>query len=119
MAYQAKHRFAPISARKARLVVDLVRGKSLQEAINIARFSRKRAGYLIGKLLMSAQANAQNKGEDAATNLYVKRAWADEGPTRTKYTPRARGMATPIRKRMSHIAVELDTIQMEQATEEA
>lgn len=111
MAYQVSHRFAPISPRKARLVLDMVRGKPLGEAMSIVQYSPKRAASFVSKLLHSAQANAQEQGEAGMQNLNVVRAWADEGPMRTKYRPRARGMATPIEKRYSHINIELDTVQ--------
>jgi len=108
MPYAASHRYAPISARKARLVLDLIRGKALGEALSIVQFNQKRAAHLVGKVLQSAQANAQEQGVGRPNELRVSRAWADEGPTRGKWRPRARGMAAPIRRRMSHINVELD-----------
>lgn len=110
MAYVARHRFAPISARKARLVLDTIRGKRLDEALSILQFSPKRAAYLIGKVLKSAQANAEAQAEGSLASLCVTRAFADEGPTRRKWRPRARGMASPIRRRRSHIIIELDRV---------
>jgi large subunit ribosomal protein L22 len=117
MAYVAKHKFAPISPRKARLVADQVRGKTLGEAMNICRFSRKRAAQFIGKVLASAQGNARDRGESAVYNLYVSAAKVDEGPTRKKWRCRARGMATPIFNRTSHIEIELDTVAQTAAQE--
>lgn len=113
MAYIAKHRYAPISASKARLVVDMVRGKTLDDALNVCQFSRQRAAVFLGKVLKSAQANAREKDDVAGHLLYVSRVKVDEGPTRKKFICRARGMATPRRARSSHITVELDTIQQD------
>ncbi len=110
MAYVAKHRFAPISPQKARLVLDLVRGKSLEEALNLCAFSPKRAATLVGKVLKSAQANARELGEESLRDLAVTAAYADEGPTRAKWRPRARGMASPVERQTSHIVIELDAV---------
>ncbi|MHC4870407.1 MAG: 50S ribosomal protein L22 [Planctomycetota bacterium] len=115
MAYTAKHKYAPISARKARLVVDLVRGKTLDDALNICSFSRKRAAHFIGKVLQSAQANAREKDDVAGHLLYVEKAIVDEGPTRKKWICRARGMASPRRARSSHITVELGKLNQSEA----
>jgi large subunit ribosomal protein L22 len=117
MAYAAKHRFAPISARKARLVLDMIRGMPLEEALSVLTYSKKRAAAVVRKVVESARANALDLGEDQPGELYVSRAWADEGPTRTKWRPRARGMASPINQRRSHINIELDTLVAESLNE--
>jgi large subunit ribosomal protein L22 len=111
MGYVAKHRFAPISPRKARLVLDLIRGKRLNDALAAVDFCPKRAAGLVGKVLKSAQAGALEAGESSLGNLVVKTAVADEGPVRRKWRARARGMASTIRKRTSHITIELETLQ--------
>jgi large subunit ribosomal protein L22 len=95
-----------ISPRKVRLVVDIVRGKSVSQAMNILAFTRKKAALPVQKLLKSAVANAvENHGVRDADDLVIDRIMVDEGPTLKRFTPRARGRATPIRKRTSHIRI--------------
>jgi large subunit ribosomal protein L22 len=119
MAYTATHKFAHISARKARLVVDQVRGKMLDEALDACRFSKKRAAPMVVKVLKSAQANAREAGESASHTLLISKAVVDEGPTRKKWRARARGMATPIHARTSHIKIELVSLAADtEGTEE-
>lgn len=101
-------RFIRISPRKLRLVSDLVRGKMVSLAINTLKFTPKRGAKIVYKTLMSAVANAENKGAKDIDNLYVKKIWVDEGPTMKRFMPRAQGRATTIRKRMSHINILLD-----------
>lgn len=97
-----------ISPRKVRMVADAVRGKSVSQAISILTFTRKKAAEPVQKLLQSAVANAvENDGVDDVDNLMIDRIAVDEGPTLKRYTPRARGRATPIRKRTSHIRIAL------------
>jgi large subunit ribosomal protein L22 len=97
-----------ISPRKARLVVDTVRGKSVSQALSILAFTHKKAALPVQKLLKSAVANAvENHGVSDVDNLVIDRIMVDEGPTLKRFTPRARGRATPIRKRTSHIRVTL------------
>ena len=97
-----------ISPRKVRMVADAVRGKSVSQAMNILTFTRKKAAFPVQKLLKSAVANAvENDGVDDVDNLMIDRIAVDEGPTLKRYTPRARGRATPIRKRTSHIRIAL------------
>jgi large subunit ribosomal protein L22 len=97
-----------ISPRKARLVVDAVRGKSVSQALSILAFTRKKAASPVQKLIKSAVANAvENHGVSDVDNLVVDRIVVDEGPALKRFTPRARGRATPIRKRTSHIRVTL------------
>jgi len=104
MAWQAKHRFARISARKARLVADLVRGQEVQEAMNILKFTPNRAAGMVSKVLQSAIANA-NEAEADVESLIVSEAFVDEGPTIKRWHPKDRGRAHPILKRTSHITV--------------
>lgn len=95
-----------ISPRKVRLVVDAVRGKSVNQAMNILAFTRKKAARPVQKLLKSAVANAvENHGVRDVDDLVIDRITVDEGPTLKRFTPRARGRATPIHKRTSHIRV--------------
>lgn len=98
-------RNARTSAQKARLVCDLIRGKSVEEALNICKFSTKKAAKLIYKLLNSAVANATNNQNLDVTDFRVKTIYADEGPTMKRIMPRAKGRADHIRKRTSHITV--------------
>src|SRR6195952_3544830 len=101
----AKARFVHISASKARRVIDLVRGKSVAEALDILRWAPQAASEPIAKVIASAAANAQNNdGLDPAT-LVVATVMADEGPTAKRIRPRAQGRAYRIRKRTSHITV--------------
>jgi large subunit ribosomal protein L22 len=97
-----------ISPRKVRMVVDTVRGKSVSQAMNILMFTRKKAAKPVQKLLRSAVANAnENDGISEVDDLFIDRIMVDEGPTLKRYTPRARGRATPIHKRTSHIQIVL------------
>ena len=95
-----------ISPRKVRMVVDTVRGKSVSQALSILGFTRKKAALPVQKLLKSAVANAvENGGVNDVETLVIDRIMVDEGPTLKRYMPRARGRATPIRKRTSHIRI--------------
>jgi large subunit ribosomal protein L22 len=101
----ASARFVRVSASKARRVIDLVRGKSVTEALDILRWAPQAASEPVAKVIASAAANAQNNdGLDPAT-LIVASVYADEGPTAKRIRPRAQGRAYRIRKRTSHITV--------------
>jgi large subunit ribosomal protein L22 len=103
MEARAQARYVRVSARKARLVLDLVRGKAVPRAQEILKFSDRNVSEVIEKCLNSAVANA---GRDVkAENLYVKTTYADEGPTLKRFRPRAKGSASRIRKRSCHITV--------------
>ena len=108
MEARAIARYIRMSPRKARQVVDLVRGKSVEEAINLLHFTPRRASTPVEKLLRSAVANAMNK-EDASKldpeDLFIKRIWVDKGPTMRRYNPGPMGRASIIRKRFCHISV--------------
>ena len=106
MTYQASHRFARISPRKARLVADLVRGQGIEEAMATLEFSKRRGAYYLRNVLKSAVANAEEKDADVTT-LFIESTWVDEGPTLKRFQPKDRGRAHPIRKRTSHIHVRL------------
>ncbi|MBM5396744.1 50S ribosomal protein L22 [Vibrio parahaemolyticus] len=101
----AKHNFARISPQKARLVADLIRGKSVDQALEILTFSNKKAAVIVKKVLESAIANAEhNEGADI-DDLNVAKIFVDEGPTMKRIMPRAKGRADRILKRSSHITV--------------
>ena len=107
MGYNAKHRFARIAPRKARLVADLIRGQSIDAAMVELEMSKKRAAYYFRGVLKSAIANAE-EGEADVSTLYVSESRVDEGPTIKRWRPKDRGRAHPIRKRTSHLHVTLD-----------
>ncbi len=101
----AKLRNAKISAQKVRLVVDQIRGMPVERAVDLLRFSNKKAAHIVGKVLNSAIANAEhNEGADI-DELKVSTAFVDEGPTYKRIQPRAKGRANRILKRSSHISV--------------
>ena len=105
----AKARFVHVSATKARRVIDLVRGKSVDEALHILRWAPQAASEPVAKVIASAAANAQNnEGLDPST-LVVATVYADEGPTAKRIRPRAQGRAFRIRKRTSHITVVVES----------
>jgi len=108
MEIKATLKYLRSTARKTRLVVDMVRGKKVEEAINILNFSPRKAALPVAKLIHSAVANAEEKGEVDVDTLYVKKIFVDEGPTMKRFMPRAMGRATKINKRTSHITVVLD-----------
>ncbi|MGE3973433.1 MAG: 50S ribosomal protein L22 [Bdellovibrionales bacterium] len=108
MEVTAKLRYARVSAQKARLVSDLVRGKDVNEALRTLTFMNKKTAGLLKKLIESAVANANQKQVIDVDNLYVKTLTVDQGPVLKRYTPRAQGRATEIRKKMSHINLVLD-----------
>jgi large subunit ribosomal protein L22 len=103
----ASVRRVPISAQKVRLVVDLVRGKDVQEAIEMLRFVPNRAAQPISKLVSSAMANAEENFGISREDLYIHRIFADEGPTRKWRRFGARGRFKPWLHRSSHITVVL------------
>ncbi|MBW1704640.1 MAG: 50S ribosomal protein L22 [Deltaproteobacteria bacterium] len=108
METSAVAKFVRISPRKIRLIMDQVRGKKVEEALNMLSFAPQKGALILKKLINSAVANAeQNSGVDVDA-LLVKRVYADEGPTLKRFRPRAQGRATKIRKRSSHLTVVLD-----------
>lgn len=110
MEVKAKAKHIRISPRKVRLVVDVVRGKNVGNALNQLKFTNKKAAGPIQKLIDSAIANAVNDFELAKDNLFIKEIRVDEGATMKRWMPRARGRATPIRKRTSHISLVLGEV---------
>ena len=107
MEVTAKLRYLRIAPRKVRLVADLVRGKSVEEATHILNFTRKRAAKPLLKLLNSAVANASHNFQLKKENLYISKILVNEGPKLKRWRPRARGMAYEIQKKTSHITLTL------------
>ena len=105
--FQAKLRFLPLSAQKVRLVVDLVRGKDVVEAMEMLRFVQKRSAQPVRKLLASAVSNAEENFGVSRDDLYVAKIFADEAPTRRWRRFGARGRFKPILRRTSHVTVVL------------
>jgi large subunit ribosomal protein L22 len=119
MAFRASHRHARISARKVRLLADMVRNKPADEALDILRFQPQRGAVMLARVIESAVANAQNPDHPlnrdtrrgrALADLVVTTATVDGGPMFKRMRPRARGMSFMIRKRSSHINVVIEDI---------
>ncbi len=107
MEAKAMLRYARISSRKVKIVIDLIRNKKVSEALAILKAVPKGASPIVEKLLKSAIANAENNHNMSADELVVAEAYANQGPTLKRIIPRAQGRATRIRKRTSHITVVL------------
>jgi len=108
MEAKAIAKYIRVSPQKARLVVDLVRGKNIEEAKKILQFTRKYSAGVVNKVLKSAIANAKQNPNIDESILYVKEIFVDQGPSLKRWRARAQGRAAAIRKRMSHITVILD-----------
>ncbi len=104
---RAKLSYARISSRKVKIVIDMIRNKSVGEALAILKLTPKAASEIVEKLLNSAIANAENNHEMDVEKLYVAEIFANQGPTLKRIRPRAQGRAFRIRKRTSHITVVL------------
>ncbi|HEX4130188.1 MAG TPA: 50S ribosomal protein L22 [Pirellulales bacterium] len=117
MPYKATHKHARISARKVRLIADLIRGKHADEALDLLRYMPQRGARLIEKVLKSALGNAEEQRATNVTNLVVTEARVDEGPMFKRVQPRSRGQAFLIKKRTSHIHVTLDSLYAQAAAE--
>ena len=100
-------KYVRISSRKVKIVIDLIRGKSVDEALAIVKYTPKAASEIIEKLLKSAIANAENNHNMAHEKLYVAEVYANQGPTLKRIRPAAKGSAVRIRKRTSHITIVL------------
>lgn len=105
MEASAKLMGVKISPQKAKLVVDLVRGKSVKEAYDILAYANKFAAPVVAKLIKSAAANAVNNKQMDEASLYIKEIWVCPGRTLKRFMPRAKGSASRILKRTSHINV--------------
>lgn len=105
MEAKAQARYVRLAPRKARDVVNLIQKKDIDEALSILRYTPRRAAGVIAKVVNSAAANAENNLEMKRDELYIDRAFVDEGPTMKRVQPRARGRRNLIFKRTSHITV--------------
>ena len=104
---RATLKYSRISARKVKIVADLVRGKDVDEALAIVKFTPKASSEILEKLLKSAIANAENNHDMKHENLYVAEIYANQGPTLKRIRPAAKGSAVRIRKRTSHVTIVL------------
>lgn len=109
MEAKAIARYVRVSPRKARVVVDLVRGKSVPQAQEILAFTNRGIAETVEKVLNSAVANAENLHHVRPETLYVKECYVDEGPTLKRIRPRAKGSASRINKRTAHITIVVAT----------
>ncbi len=105
----ARARYVRVSPRKARRVVDLIKGRSASDAQVVLQFAPQTASGPVSKALASAVANAENNQSLDPDTLWVHRAYVDEGPTLKRFRPRAQGRAFRIRKRTSHITIEVES----------
>ncbi len=110
MESRAVARFIRISPRKVRLIMDEIRGRRIEEALNQLSFAPQKGAFILKKLINSAVANAEQNFKMDVDKLYIKRIYADEGPILKRFRPRAMGRAMRIRKRTSHLTVVLDEI---------
>lgn len=108
MEIKATAKTLRIPPRKARIVIDLIRGKDINEAAAILKFTPNIAAVSVGKILNSAVSNAINNNDMQEDKLYVKACYADEGVTLKRFMPRAKGSASAIHKRTSHITIVVD-----------
>lgn len=113
----ARARYVRVTPMKARRVVELIQGRSVQEALAVLEFAPQAASALVSKVLASAMANAQNNLQVDPDTLVVYRAFVDEGPTLKRFRPRAQGRAYRIRKRTSHITVEVESVPQRQTAQ--
>lgn len=105
MESKSQAKYIRISPRKVRIVVDQIRGKSVEDARIALRFIQRGAAEVVESVLNSAVANAEDQHKLRAESLYVEKAFVDEGPTLKRYRPRAKGSASRINKRTCHITV--------------
>lgn len=108
MEVRAAARYIRISPRKIRLLMREIRGKRVEEALNVLAFAPQRGAPILRKLINSAVANASQYPDTDVDNLFIKHVFADQGPTLKRFRPRAMGRATRIRRRTSHLTVVLD-----------
>lgn len=108
MEAKANLRYLRMAPRKVRLVADLVRGRDVNEAIQILSFLNKKAALIVKKLVQSAVANADQKKTIDVDTLYIKHLTVDQGPTLKRYMPRAMGRASEIKKKTSHVNLVLE-----------
>ena len=108
MESKAVAKFVRITPRKVRIVLDLIRGKNVAEAFAILKFTPKAGADVVEQLLRSALANAENNFDMDVDKLFIKTAFADQGPTLKRIHPRSRGQAFKILKRTSHVTIVVD-----------
>jgi len=108
----AKATYVRVTPMKARRVIELIRNKPAQEALTVLKFAPQAAAEPVGKVLASAIANAEHNFSLDPETLIVSRAFVDEGPTLKRFQPRAQGRAYRIRKRTSHITIEVESIEL-------
>jgi len=108
MESSAVAKYIRISPRKVRLIMDEIRGRKVEEAINMLTFTPQKGGKILKKLVNSALANAQQNSGVDVDKLFISRIFADEGPTLKRFSPRAQGRATRILKRTCHLTVFLN-----------
>jgi large subunit ribosomal protein L22 len=114
MEFKASHRYAPMSARKMRLVVDMVRGLPVNDALEVLKTTHRRAGPMINKVIRSAVANAEQAKALGAADLFVKVAMINDGPlkqNRLRWRAGPMGRMRPIRRRSSHIEITLGVVE--------
>lgn len=109
---RAVSKYIRMSPQKVRLVIDQVRGKGVEEALAILRFTPKAAAKPVAKVIQSAVANAEENYGLSREDLYVSQIFADVGPTQKRWKPGARGRVKPILKRSSHITVVLEEMEV-------
>jgi large subunit ribosomal protein L22 len=114
MEYKASHRFADMSARKVRPFADLIRGKSVDEALQLLRFAPNRGARLVEAAVKSAMGNAEDRGARDPEDLIVTEARIDDGPMFKRIMPRARGTAYMILRRMCHVHIAIGEEEVEQ-----
>lgn len=105
MEARAHAKYVRIAPRKVRIVLDLIRGKEVADALNILTFTPKASSIVLEKLLRSAAANAENNHDMNRDALYISECYADQGPTIKRFRPRAMGRASSIQKKTSHITI--------------
>jgi large subunit ribosomal protein L22 len=110
----ATHKFARISDRKARIVLEQIKGKGVEQARALLEYNPRYGAYLIGKILKSAVANAEENHSLDSSELFVEEAIANQGPTLKRIQPRAKGRAYRINKRTSHITIILNSNESEE-----
>jgi large subunit ribosomal protein L22 len=108
MESNAVARYIRVSPRKVRLIMDEIRGRRVAEALNMLTFTPQKGGKILKKLINSAVANAQQNSGTDVDKLFIKKIFADEGPTLKRFSPRAQGRATRILKRTCHLTVVLN-----------
>ena len=110
MPTRSTPRFARTAPRKARLIMDMIRGRDVDDALSILEFNKRRAGVLVSNVVKTAVANYNENPANAGTTgaLFISEARADEGPTIKRFQPKDRGKAHPIMKRTSHLVISVE-----------